>query len=45
MNKKSVHRAGLVQDSIVLLTTLLKLVAVVVDLLSKAVNCRYAPQF
>jgi hypothetical protein len=42
---KNVHWARLVQDSVLMLTTLLKLAAAVVDLLSKAVNCRYASQF
>ena len=45
MNKKTVHWARLVQDSVLFLTTLMKLAEAVIDLLNKAVNCRYASQF
>jgi hypothetical protein len=39
-----VHRARLIRESMLLLASLLKLVAVVVELVNKAVNCRHAHQ-
>jgi hypothetical protein len=45
MNKKHVQWARLVQETLLLLTMLIKLVEAVVELLNKAVNCRHAAQF